>query len=182
MLEILTKLMAIGADLSSRSAIKKALSFIGEDDDLVDQIYTFVKNKSYESDVFKVPFEKRALFLPQCLRNSKSCEAELTKKGYICKKCGNCSISEIVEYAEKLGYKHIYIVPGGSLVFKILKEINGEIEATIGVACFVELAEASERLSRQNIPHQCIPLMKAGCIDTIVDVENVKRIIGRKFK
>ncbi|RLI78985.1 DUF116 domain-containing protein [Archaeoglobales archaeon] len=181
MLEILTKLMAVGADLSSRSAIKKALSFIGEDDELVDQIYTFVKNKSYESNVFKVPFEKRALFLPQCLRNSKECQAELTKKGYVCKKCGNCNIFEIIEYAENLGYKHIYIVPGGSLVFKILREINNEIKAAIGVACFVELAEASERLSRKNIPHQCIPLMRAGCIDTVVDVGEVKKIIGRKI-
>lgn len=179
MLEILTKLMAVGADLSSRSAIKRALSFIGEDDDLVDQIYIFVKNKSYGNEVFRVPFEKRALFLPQCLRNSKNCEAELNERGYVCKRCGSCSINEIVEYAEKLGYKHIYIVPGGSLVFKILKEIREEIKAAIGVACFTELSEASERLSRYNIPHQCIPLLKSGCIDTIVDVEEVKRIIGK---
>jgi len=179
MLEILTKLAAIGADLSSKSAIKRALSLIGENDELVDQIYIFVKNKSYEGEVFKVPYDKRALFLPQCLRNSKECEAELKEIGYICKECGKCSIFEIINYAKKLGYKHIYIVPGGSLVFKILKNIHNEIEAAIGVACFVELAEASERLSRKNIPHQCIPLIKAGCIDTAVDVNEVKRAIKR---
>lgn len=181
MLEVLAKLAALGADLSSRSAIKKALSFIGEDEELVDQIYTFVKNKSYENDVFRVSYENRALFLPQCLRNSNECCAKLTKRGYICAKCGNCCISEIVEYAENLGYKHIYIVPGGSLVFKILKEVKNDIMATIGIACFVELAEASERLSRKNMPHLCIPLIKTGCVDTMVDVEEVKRIIRTKL-
>lgn len=181
MLEILAKLAALGADLSSRSAIKKALSLIGEDEELVDQIYTFVKNKSYENDVSKIPYEKRVLFLPQCLRNSKECKAELTDKGYICKRCGKCCISEIIDYAKSLGYKHIYIVPGGSLVFKILKEIGNEVEAAIGIACFAELAEASEKLSRRNLAHQCIPLTKTGCIDTSVNVDEVKRVLNMRI-
>ncbi len=101
--------------------------------------------------------EKRLIFLPQCLRNSKNCQAELTEKEYVCKKCGSCDIAEIVETAEKLGYKHLYIVPGGSMIYRILKSLEMDSFACLGVACLPELCEASERLTLKDIPHQCVP-------------------------
>ncbi len=68
-------------------------------------------------------------------------------------------IGDIIEYCEKIGYKQFYIVPGGSLVKKILKEMvpKGEIKAAIGIACWSELAEAAEKLSMLKIPLQAVP-------------------------
>ena len=71
------------------------------------------------------------------------------------------------------------MVPGGSLVKKILKEKvpKGEIKAAIGIACWPELAEASEKLSILKIPLQAVPLLRAGCINTIVDIKRVKEVL-----
>ncbi len=178
MLELIARLMALGADLGSRSAVKRALAFIGETeaDELVDQIYVFVKNNALKSEFSKTPVEKRALFLPQCLRNPEKCEAKLTEVGYVCQRCGSCVIGDIIKYAESLGYKHIFIVPGGSMVLKILKNNNG-IKATLGVACFPELSEAIERLSTFGFCTLAVPLLKTGCVNTEVDVGKVKLLL-----
>ncbi|USS40250.1 DUF116 domain-containing protein [Thermococcus aggregans] len=181
---IIAKLASVGADLSTRNAIKMALSLISEDEELTDQIYVEIKNKAYKEDFAKVPVEKRAVFIPQCLRNVKECPAEFGEYGWKCTKCGKCAIGEIIEYGEKLGYKQFYIVPGGSLVKKILKEKvpKGEIKAALGIACWPELAEAGEKLSILKIPLQAVPLLRAGCINTIVDIERVKAALGIGLK
>lgn len=175
--KIISRLISAGADLSSKNAIKAALKILGEDEALADYVYVLVKNRAYRKDWIETAVERRLVFLPQCLRNSKSCQAELSEKGYVCKKCGSCSIAEILETAEGLGYRHIYVVPGGSMIYRILKDIKLENFACLGVACIPELCEASERLTVKNIPHQCIPLRKTGCIDTQVDVEEVKSLL-----
>lgn len=176
---IITKLASIGSDLSTRNAVRMALSLISEDEELTDQIYVEIKNKAYKEDLARVPIEKRAVFIPQCLRNVKECPAEFGEYGWECTKCGKCSIGDIIEYGEKLGYKQFYVVPGGSLVKKILKEKvpKGEIKAAIGIACWPELAEASEKLSILKIPLQAVPLLRAGCINTIVDIRRVKEVL-----
>ena len=175
--KIISRLISTGADLSSKNAIKGALKILGEDEGLADYIYILVKNRAYRRDWAELPVDRRLVFLPQCLRNSKNCQAELTEKGYVCKKCGSCDIAEIVEKAESLGYKHIYIVPGGSMIYRNLKNLDMDTFACLGVACLPELCEASERLSLKDIPHQCVPLRKTGCVDTEVDVEEVKAFL-----
>ncbi|RLF83984.1 DUF116 domain-containing protein [Thermococci archaeon] len=176
---IIAKLASIGSDLSTRNAVRMALSLIREDEELTDQIYVEIKNKAYKEDLARVPIEKRAVFIPQCLRNVKECPAEFGEYGWECTKCGKCPIGDIIEYGEKLGYKQFYVVPGGSLVKKILKEKvpKGEIKAAIGIACWPELAEASEKLSILKIPLQAVPLLRAGCINTIVDIKRVKEVL-----
>ncbi len=176
---LISRLITLGVDLSSKNAIKAALKILGEDEGLADLVYVIIKNRVYGKSWDETPVSHRLVFLPQCLRNSKSCEAELTEKGYICKRCGSCSIADIIEYAEKLGYKHIYIVPGGSMVYRILKNIETGNIACLGVACIPELCEASERLSMKGIAHQSIPLKKTGCVDTEVDIDEVKRVLRR---
>ncbi len=177
---IISRLLALGADLSTRGAVKKALKGIVEDDEALDQIYVAIKNRAYREAFSRVPVNKRAVFLPACLRNSQKCKAEMTPEaGYVCKRCGACVIKDLVEFAEKLGYKHIYVVPGGSLVMKIIKRglKNREILAALGVACTAELVEASEKLSILGLPQQGVPLLKTGCVDTLVDKEEVMRVL-----
>ncbi len=177
---IVSRLIAAGADLSTRMAVKKVLRGIVEDDDALDMIYIAVKNRAYRERFSKVPVKKRALFLPACLRNSKTCRAELrSDAGYVCKRCGACVIKEIIEGAESLGYRHVYIVPGGSMVIRIIKRgvESHNILAAVGVACVPELVEAAEKLSLIGIPIQAVPLLKAGCVDTAVDKDEVLHIL-----
>ncbi|MDI3474808.1 MAG: uncharacterized protein PWQ79_1260 [Thermococcaceae archaeon] len=176
---IIAKLASLGADLSTRNAVRMALSLISEDEELTDQIYVEIKNKAYREDFSKVPVEKRAVFIPQCLRNVRECPANFGEYGWECVKCGKCPIGGIIEHGERLGYRQFYVVPGGSLVKKILKAKapKGEIKAAVGIACWPELAEAAEKLSILKIPIQGVPLLRAGCINTLVDVERVREVL-----
>ncbi len=45
------------------------------------------------------------------------------------------------------------------------------------MACIPELVEASEKLFVIGVPHQGIPLSESGCVDTLVEKEEVYRIL-----
>ena len=54
---IIAKLASIGSDLSTRNAVRMALSLISEDEELTDQIYVEIKNKAYKEDLARVPIK-----------------------------------------------------------------------------------------------------------------------------
>ena len=99
----------------------------------------------------------------------------MTDEGYVCKRCGSCDINRILEEAGKLGYRS-YIVPGGSMVYKISEKYQPK--AAFGVACYYELEEAISKLARAGIPTRSVPLSKAGCVNTKVDVERVIKTLN----
>ena len=174
--EIVAKILSIGGGISTRGAMKRALDLLRISPDLVDQIYVLTIDTACKRAWERTSVKNRAIFLPQCIRNSKSRQAELTEKGYVCKRCNKCPVPEIIDLAKSCGYDHIYVVPGGSLVHKIIKE-NKDIKAALGVACLFELCEAIERLYPNGFTVQAVQLLKTGCVDTIVDVYEVKERI-----
>lgn len=117
-----------------------------------------------------VDYGDRALFMPQCMRNADKCVAEETEMGYVCKHCGQCDIAEISLYAEELGYR-VFIVPGGSMVYRIMSTVRSK--AVMGIACAFELAEAMEKISNFKIPCMGVLLDKDGCINTRVNIGTV---------
>lgn len=177
--EIIKKLIERGIDIGTKDAVKSALQIIEADTSLIDDVYIGLKNKLNYTSFSRVAYSQRAIFLPQCLRNSVKCQAELTEMGYVCKRCGACCLPEILDEAEKLGYKS-YIVPGGSMVFNIVK--STQPKACIGVGCFPELEDAIAKLGRVNIPTQGVPLSRAGCKDTEVDVKRVISALNIEVK
>ncbi len=97
-----------------------------------------------------------------------------------CRKCGACQIKEIIEYAEKLGYEKIFVVPGGSMVVKLVKKFKPK--ATIGIACFNELMMAMDKMNEYSIPNIGSLLLKDGCKNTIANVEDVKEKLALGLK
>ncbi|ENN95745.1 hypothetical protein J422_06075 [Methanocaldococcus villosus KIN24-T80] len=122
-------------------------------------------NKYYE-DKFKST-NKKILILPHCLRDAK-CPAKLSPNGIECVMCGKCVIGEILKRAKSLGYE-VYIVPGSTFLKRILKNDSG----VFGVACYKDLFYGMNYLSRKSIPMQGQPLLKDGCLNTIVDVDEL---------
>jgi hypothetical protein len=177
--EIIKKLIERGIDIGTKDAVKSALQMLEADTSLVDDVYIGLKNKLNWKTFSRVDFDQRAVFLPQCLRNSLKCQADLTDVGYICKKCGSCCLPQILEEAERLGYK-AYIVPGGSMVHNIVESIRPM--ACVGVGCYQELEEAIAKLGRGGIPTQAVPLLKDGCKDTEVEVERVIKTLRIEVK
>lgn len=138
-------------------------------EDLVDEILIELRNAVMLED-FKHS-KRRAIVLPQCMRHPK-CKARCDPIiGYECKKCGLCDIGRIVEAGEKYDFK-VFVVPGDSFVRKIMQSYKPG--ACLGVACYTELTESMQAVSKM-VPVQGVCLLKDGCYDTKVDVDEVIR-------
>jgi len=164
------RLIELGIDLGTKDAVKSTLEALGAETDYIDEVYITLKNHLNQKAFAAVPPGQRYLFISHCLRNLDVCKAVMTEEGYVCGKCGGCDIFRIVTEAEKLGYR-IFIVPGGSMVIKIVEKYKPN--ACFGVACYYELEEAISKLSMAGIPTRAVPLSKTGCVNTKVDVERV---------
>ncbi len=113
----------------------------------------------------EIPVEKRAVFLPQCLRNA-ACPADLTPEGLRCKRCRRCTVGEAMDVLEELGYR-VFIVPGSSFIKRMVKKYRPR--ALIGVGCLSEVKEGLEMADRIGIIGIGVVTMKEGCVETLVD-------------
>ena len=166
------KIVDGGAHLDLAEATQKIARELGLSERLVHYTHTELRNRLDEPRFKKVPPQERILFLPQCLRNSKECKAELTDEGWKCRKCGKCKIKELVELAEKKGYKKIFIVPGGSMIVKLAQKYKPK--AIVGIACHEEVNLGIEKAHELNMPAIGILLLREGCKDTDVSIDEVK--------
>lgn len=172
--DLINRLLGLGIELGTKDAVKAAMQFIGADTSTIDEVYVEMQNRINRKNFARVPYNQRALFLSHCLRDSEKCGASMSETGYQCEECGCCDIGRIKAEADALGY-NTYVVPGGSMVFKIIKRTGPR--ACVGVACYYELEEAFEKLTIVNMPYQGIPLLKDGCKDTEVDIDRVLSIL-----
>ena len=63
-----------------------------------------LNNEVWRETLAGIPYRRRLLLLPQCLRDEDNCRAELDEFGLICKHCGRCPIHDLQTEAERLGY------------------------------------------------------------------------------
>jgi hypothetical protein len=98
---------------------------------LINYTHIELRNKLNEYGFKSTPYNERILFLPHCLRNSRDCKAESTAEGLRCKRCGKCDIAALLAIADELGYASAYVVPGGSMMQKIIRKEKPK--ATFGV-------------------------------------------------
>ncbi len=173
MREIISKAMSSGLDFSQKGVLKSFLYKMDIDEETYDRVYVAIKNNSLEDAVARTDYEKRIVLLPQCLRDSANCEAELDEDGYECKLCGRCDIAEIKELSDELGYDGLFVLPGSSMAKNIIKKKSPE--AIIAVACNPELVEGFELTHIYSIPVQAVPLSREGCIDTSVPLNEVQK-------
>ena len=117
----------------------------------------------------KVPPDRRAIFLPQCLRSSK-CPAHLTSEGLKCQNCGQCPTGEAIVRLQEMGYR-VFIVPGSSFIQRMVQKYRPD--AIIGVGCIVEVKDGLEMCDRLGIPGIGVVTLKDGCVETFVDWDEV---------
>jgi geranylgeranyl pyrophosphate synthase len=123
-----------------------------------------------------VPYNRRILLLPHCLKNSRLCKGQMDEMGLLCGECGNCNISRFLREAENLGY--VAIVTEGTAIAARLIE-SGKVDAVVGVGCMEVLQKMFASTSKFSIPGIGIPLLSCGCSDTSVDAEWFKEEIYR---
>ncbi len=147
------------------SPIRVILRTLHVDDTRMDLITIKMKNQAIYPTFRKVPFNKRAIFLPQCLRST-TCPAILSPEGIKCRGCGACGISEARKEAEKLGYM-FFVVPGSSFIMRMVQKYRPE--AIIGVGCMYEIRDGQDMMHRHQIPAIGVMLDRSGCVNTQLD-------------
>ena len=133
-----------------------------------DYIGVLLNNEMWREPLARVPFERRLLLLPKCLRVESKCPAPFDELGLLCKQCGLCSIQDLQLEAERLGYA-VLVAEGSAVVMSLIQ--TGKIEAIVGVSCISVLERAFPYMEAAAIPGVAIPLLQDDCIDTTVDLE-----------
>lgn len=128
-------------------------------------------NAIWRPVISSVPFNRRILLLPHCLKNSKLCKGEQDEMGLLCAECGKCSISGLLREAENLGYVAI-ITEGTTITARLIE--SGKVDAVIGVGCMDVLRKMFMSVSKFSIPSIGIPLLYCGCTDTKADSDWIK--------
>ena len=162
------KVVDSGAHLNAAKASENIAKKLGLSESMVQYTHIELRNAVYEPEYKKIPFKDRVLFLPHCSRDIKVCKAESNGEGIICKHCGGCNIDEAKKMAEDLGYKKVFVVPGGSMVKKLILKYRPK--ASIGVCCFDEAQLAFAMLKGTGIVPQVALLLRDGCKDTMINL------------
>jgi geranylgeranyl pyrophosphate synthase len=134
-----------------------------------------IGNETWRKTVEAIPFDRRLLLIPQCLKNKKLCKAKFDDYGLICEGCKNCSIDGILNKAEELGYATL-VAEGTTVAVSLVEE--GAIDAVIGVSCMAVLQRSFEPVSKAAIPVMGLPLLYDGCVDTRMDNKWLMEEIG----
>ena len=133
-----------------------------------DFIGVLLNNELWRETLAGVPFERRLLLLPKCLRVEAKCPAPFDEFGLLCKQCGLCTIQDLQAEAEKLGYATL-VAEGSAIVMSLIQ--TGKIEAIVGVSCLPVLERAFPYMEAAAIPGVAVPLLQDDCIDTTVDLD-----------
>ena len=134
--------------------------------------------------VDSIPYERRVLLLPHCLRPSNDCPGKMTRQGMNCEGCTitDCAIHQLRSTADDIGYGGVCVAPGGRLAMRFLAQ--HQPAAVIAIACDKELEEGIEAVTQTEWEGEppivvTFPLSEDGCVDTVVDVKAAQEIISR---
>jgi Geranylgeranyl pyrophosphate synthase len=133
-----------------------------------------INNCVWRETVASIPYEKRILLLPKCLSNSTKCTADMDELGLLCRRCNSCTIPNLQDKADELGMMSI-VAEGFTSVIGLVE--NRVVDTVIGVSCLDSLEKAFPLLINNAVPGLAIPLNKAGCKDTDVDLAYVEQLI-----
>lgn len=133
-----------------------------------DYLGVLLNNEMWRESFAAVPYERRLLLLPKCMRVASKCPAPFDEFGLLCKQCGLCTIQDLTAEAEKLGYA-VLVAEGSAVVMSIIQ--TGKIDAIFGVSCLGVLEQAFPYMEAAAIPGVAIPLLQDDCIDTTVDLD-----------
>lgn len=140
----------------------------------LDYAAVLISNASWHDVLAAIPFERRVLLLPKCLRVAARCPAPFDGLGLLCKSCGLCSLDELTAEAERLGYA-VLVAEGSAVVRKLVE--TGIVDAVVGVACLNVLERSFPHLEQGAVPGLAIPLLQDDCLDTTVDLDQVWSIL-----
>jgi geranylgeranyl diphosphate synthase type II len=150
-----------------REHSEKIIDQGGFDRKFIEYAAILANNAMWHDKLASVPYDRRLLLLPKCLRKEDTCPAPFDEFGLLCKSCGQCSLQDLQEEAERLGYA-VLIAEGSAIVMAMIG--TGKIDAIVGVSCLSVLEKAFPYMESAAIPGVAIPLLQDDCADTNVDM------------
>ncbi len=151
---------------STREMAAGVLKSLGMGEQFLGFTMVMLTNEFWREQVAAIPFNRRLMLLPHCLKNAEGCPADYDEFGLDCKKCGACHVGDFRTKAEQLGYK-VLVSEGTPIVLKII--VSGHIDAIVGVACLNVLEKAFDKVLLAGIPCVATPLLSSNCKNTSVD-------------
>ncbi len=139
-----------------------------------DYTAILVSNAAWRDSLARIPYDRRLLLIPKCLRVEDRCPAPFDEFGLLCKECGLCSIQDLSVEAERLGYA-VLVAEGSAIVRSMIE--TGKIEAIVGVSCINVLEKCFPHMEAAAVPSVAIPLLQDDCINTTVDLDWVWDLI-----
>ncbi|MAS92560.1 MAG: polyprenyl synthetase [Verrucomicrobiales bacterium] len=149
---------------------RKILATLNYEGDDTYLHYTAVclNNEMWRETLAEIPYERRLLLMPKCLRVEDKCPAPFDEFGLLCKQCGLCSIQDFQNEAERLGYA-VLVAEGSAIVMSLIQ--TGQIEAIVGISCLPVLERTFPYVEAAAIPSIAVPLLQDDCINTTVDID-----------
>ena len=139
-----------------------------------DYASILISNAAWRDSLAQIPYDRRLLLIPKCLRAEERCPAPFDEFGLLCKECGLCSIQDLTVEAERLGYA-VLVAEGSAIVRSMIE--TGKIEAIVGVSCINVLEKCFPHMEAAAIPGVAIPLLQDDCVGTTVDLDWVWDLI-----
>lgn len=148
------------------SHARRLLEQMGQPEGYLGFAMVLIGNAFWKRQFLAIPFEKRLLLLPHCLKHADGCPADYDEFGLDCEKCGACSIADYKVRAEQLGYK-VLVAEGSPIVLKII--VSGHVDGILGVACLNVLEKAIDKILLAGVPSYAVPLHSGDCKNTKLD-------------
>lgn len=138
-----------------------------------------VSSAFWRKQVMNIPFERRLLLLPHCMRNRGACRGQYDAVGLHCQQCGECSLGSLEALAKARGYR-VLIAEGSPIVMQLL--LSGAADAVLGVACLDSLEKAFERILVAGLPAMAVPLWSNSCRDSRTDEDWAREMIETPYR
>ncbi|MGI8604173.1 MAG: polyprenyl synthetase family protein [Verrucomicrobiales bacterium] len=153
---------------------EKIIAETGYDSAYLHYTAVLLNNELWRETLATIPFERRLLLMPKCLRVESKCPAPFDEFGLLCKQCGLCSIQDFQNEAEALGYA-VLVAEGSAIVMSLIQ--TGKVEAIVGMSCLPVLERTFPYVEAAGIPAIAVPLLQDDCIDTTIDIDWVWDVI-----
>ena len=121
------------------------------------------------------PLKSVLLLMPHCLQD-RDCKVKVTYRVQNCKRCGKCSIKDLLELSEKYG-AHLAVATGGTIARRIV--IDTRPDLIIAVACERDLTSGIQDTTPLPV-FGIFNLRPFGpCINTRVTLDQVEEVLKR---
>jgi hypothetical protein len=119
------------------------------------------------------PLKSVLLLMPHCLQD-RDCKVKVTHQVQNCKRCGKCSIKELLELSEKYG-AHLAVATGGTIARRIV--IDTRPDLIIAVACERDLTSGIQDTTPLPVFGIFNQRPFGPCINTQVALEQVEAVL-----